>query len=64
MRIVQTGTETDISSQINSLTYTRVQLTTSVLNVAIGFKIDTSGDAIDVDFNQFEAGAFASSPIS
>lgn len=25
----------------------------------MGFKIDTNGDAIDVDMNQFEAGAFA-----
>lgn len=64
VRIVQTGTETDISSLINSSTYTMVELNASVLNVAVGFKIDTNGDAIDVDFNQFEAGAFASSRIA
>ena len=64
VRIVQTGTETDISSQLATTGYALVQLTASVLNVAIGFKMDTNGDAIDVDFNQFEAGAFASSRIA
>ena len=64
VRIVQTGTETDISSLINSSTYTLVELNASVLNVAVGFKIDTNLDAIDVDFNQFEAGAFASSRMA
>jgi hypothetical protein len=37
------------------------------LNVAYGFQINTSGDAIEVDFNQFEALAstqFASSPMA
>jgi hypothetical protein len=64
VRIVQTGTETDISAQLNSSTYTQVQLNASVLNAAIGFKVDTNLDAIDVDFNQFEAGAFATSPMA
>jgi hypothetical protein len=64
VRIVQTGTETDISSQLATTGYALVQLTASVLNVAVGFKIDTNGDAIDVDFNQFEAGASASSRIA
>jgi hypothetical protein len=35
-----------------------------VLNVTIGFRVDTNGDAIDVDFNNFEAAAFSSSPIA
>ena len=64
VRIVQTGTEIDISSLINSSTYTLVELNASILNAVMGFKIDTNGDAIDVDFNQFEAGAFASSRIA
>lgn len=55
VRIIQTGTETDISPQLNTVGYALVQLTASVLNVAMGFKIDTNGDAIDVDFNQFES---------
>jgi hypothetical protein len=63
VRIIQTGTETDISSQLNTAGYALVQLNASVLNVAIGFKIDTNGDAIDVDMNQFEAGTFATSRI-
>ena len=54
---------TDITSQINGTTYTRVTLTSSVANPSIGFKIATSGDAIDVDYVQDESGAFASTPI-
>lgn len=54
----------DITSQINSSTWTRVKIENStVLNPQIGFKIATSGDAIDVDCVQDEAGAFISSPI-
>jgi hypothetical protein len=64
IRIIQTGTETDISSQLSTGTYKLVQLTGSILNVAMGFKIDTNGDAIDVDFNQFEAGGFATSRMA
>ena len=64
VRIVQTGTETDISTQLNTTGYALVQLNASILNAVMGFKIDTNGDAIDVDFNQFEAGAFASSRIA
>jgi hypothetical protein len=63
VRIVQTGTETNISSLINSTTYTKVSLTASVLDSAMGFKIDTNLDAIDVDMNQFEAGAQPTSPM-
>jgi hypothetical protein len=59
------GTATlDITALINSSTYTRVSLNDNELNVAFGFKITTSGDAIEVDFNQFEAGAFATSPMA
>lgn len=55
---------TDITSQINSSTWTRVKIeNSSVTNPSIGFKIATSGDAIDVDVCQDEAGASISSPI-
>lgn len=57
------ATWTNITSQINSTTFTRVSLTASQLNAVFGIRIVTSGDAIDVDFNQFEAGAFATSPM-
>jgi hypothetical protein len=43
--------------------FTLVQLNASVLNAVFGIRIITSGDAIDVDCNQFEAGAFATTPI-
>lgn len=56
-------TWTNITSQINSATFTRVSITVSQLNAAFGLRIVTSGDAIDVDFNQFEAGGFATSPM-
>lgn len=55
---------TDITSQINSSTFTRVSLNASVLNAAFGIQIVTSGDVILVDFNQFESGAFATSPMA
>ena len=54
---------TDITSQINSSTYTRVQITSNVTNASVGFKISTSGDAIEVDNVQNEAGVIATSPI-
>lgn len=58
------GTATlDITALINSTTYTRVQLNGNDLNAAFGFTIATSGDEIEVDFNQFEAGSEATSPI-
>lgn len=64
INITQDGSAfTDITSQINSLTFTQVQLNASVLNASFGIRIVTNGDAIDVDFNQFEAGSFASTPI-
>ena len=55
---------TDVTSQINSTTFTRVSLTASVLNASFGINIDTDGDVILADFNQFEAGAFATSPMA
>lgn len=55
---------TEITSSINSSTFTRVKIeNTSVLNPQIGFKIETSADAIIVDYVQNEAGVEASMPI-
>ena len=60
----QDGTNwTDITAQINSSTWSRVQITSTLANPSVGFKIGTSGDAIDVDCVQNEAGAVATSPI-
>lgn len=62
--ILKHGTATlDVTALINASTYTLVQLNDNELNVAYGIQITTSGDAIEVDFNQFEAGADATSPI-
>lgn len=46
---------TNIAAQLNSVTYTLVQLSASVLDAGFGFRIVTNGDAVDVDFTQFEA---------
>lgn len=55
--ICQDGlTFTDITSQLNSSTFTLVQLNASQLNAQLGIKISTNGDAIDADWNQFSAG--------
>jgi hypothetical protein len=43
--------------------WTQVQLNASKLNAAVGFRIVTNADAFDIWCGQFEAGAFASSPI-
>lgn len=67
LTIQQGATTLDVTAQINSVTYTRVELNASVLNSAFGFTIGTSGDSFEVDFNQFEALAstqFASSPMA
>jgi hypothetical protein len=58
VRITQDNfaTSTDISSLINSSTYTLVQINQSQLNAQLGIKVDTNGDAIDADWNQFSAG--------
>ncbi len=55
---------TDISSLLNNTTYTLVQLNATQLNASFGFRLTTSGDAIDVDFAQFEAGNGATSRIA
>ena len=55
---------TDVTSQINASTFTRVSLTASQLNAAFGIQVVDSGDVILADFNQFEAGSFATSPMA
>ena len=54
----------DITSLINSSTFTRVKIeNTSVTNPVVGFKIATNGDAVIVDYGQNEAGQQVSMPI-
>lgn len=57
------STWTDITSQLNATTYSRVQITATLANPSVGFKISTSGDVIVVDCVQNEAGEVATSPI-
>ena len=66
INITQDGgsTYTDVTSSLNTSTFTRVSLTASVLNAAFGIQVVTDGDVILADFNQFEAGAFATSPMA
>ena len=66
VKLVQGATKSsDFAGSINASTYTRVELDASVDVTLLGYGIElgTSGDVIEVDFNQFEAGAFASTPI-
>ena len=53
----------DITALINTVTYTRIQLTSTDLNPMYGFEMAGLLDEIEVDFNQFEAGVEATSPI-
>ena len=46
---------TDVTSQINSSTFTRVSLAASQLNAVFGIQVVTDTDVILADFNQFEA---------
>lgn len=55
------ATNTDITSQLINGSWVLIQLNQTQLNAVMGFKLDTNGDAIDVDCNQFESGAFATS---
>jgi hypothetical protein len=57
------STWTDITSQLNTSTYTRVEITATLANPSVGFKISTSGDAIEVDGVMNEAGSVATSII-
>jgi hypothetical protein len=66
--LIQQGVTTkDVTADLNSVTLTRCELNVSVLNVAYGVLIGSTGDSIDVDFNGFEALAatqFATSPMA
>jgi len=50
------ATSTDISSQLNSTTFTKVALNQSQLNAVLGLQISTNGDTVIADFNEFIAG--------
>ncbi len=66
IKLFQGATKTaDLASQLNSVTYTRISqdATVDITILGAGIEIGTSGDAVDVWVGQFEAGAFASSPI-
>ncbi len=54
---------TDITSLINSSTYTLVSVTRTQANPQVGFRIVTDTDAIEVDAAQIEEGAVPTSPI-
>jgi hypothetical protein len=62
--VIQQGATTlDVTAQLNSVTSTRVQLNASILNAAFGILMGSIGDVIEADANQFEPGAWASSPM-
>jgi hypothetical protein len=62
IEITQDGVSwTNIAPLINSSNYRLVQLNATQLNPSFGIRIVTNGDAIDVDFTQFEDGASATS---
>lgn len=59
------ATNTDVTASVPADgAWHLVQLNQSQLNAVMGFKLDTNGDAIDVDFNQFETGAYATSRMA
>ena len=53
----------NITSLINSTGYTRVNISGTLANASIGFRIVTNGDAINVDVAQMEDLSWATSPI-
>lgn len=53
----------DLSGQLNNTTYTRLSVTQNTVPI-VGIQIGTSGDAVDVDFNQLEAGAATVTPTT
>ena len=66
VNITQDGgsTWTAVTSSLTTANFVRVSLTASVLNAAFGVQVETDGDVVLADFNQFEAGAFATSPLA
>lgn len=57
------STYTDITSSINSSTYAFVQASQTLANPSIGFRIVTSGDAIEVDYAGCYDTTFSYSPV-
>ncbi len=53
----------DITGSINTSTFTKFEIVRTQANPAVGIRIVTSTDAVEVDFNQVEDGDFATSPI-
>jgi len=62
--LTQLAATLDITAQLVAGQWVRVQFNSSQLNATIGVQINTNGDAVDVDFNSFEAGAFATSRMA
>lgn len=57
------ATYSNITSSINSIDYTRFEITSTQANPTIGFRITDSTDAIEVDYNQLEELSFSTSRI-
>lgn len=57
------ATWTDVTAQINALTFTRVKVTQNLANPSFGVKISTMGDEIYVDIAQEEQTGYMTSPI-
>jgi len=57
------ATWSDIGAQLATATYARPFVTRTLANPGVGFRLSVSGDAIDVDYAQLEAGSAPSSPI-
>lgn len=56
---------TDITSDINSSTWTKVgKITRTQANPVVGIRLGTSGDEVEVDFGQTEGGPINTSPIA
>lgn len=55
---------TDITAALSSTAWTRFSLTRTQANPVLGFRLGTSGDGIEVDYNQLESGAFPTSGIA
>ena len=55
---------TDITASLSSTAWTRFDLTRTQANPVFGFRLGTSGDEIEVDYNQLENGAFPTSGIA
>lgn len=53
------GTSTDIGASLTS-SYQRFSITTTLANPTFGFRVDTNGDKIAVDFSQNETGILSS----